>query len=131
MKQYKSVGLILLTLIVGFLYSCKDEVEVNPIVGVWEFSEVENGNGEDGAPDIIYSRYIKLTFNPDNTGLEEIDYIIYDQPDSYNSNFVYLTKNDILTFFYGAQPTDRPYSIDGNKLTITYLSEELVYTKIE
>jgi hypothetical protein len=121
MKRKFAIGLIFLFLALGFLNSCKEEVAVDPIVGIWEFSEEE----ED------FSRFIKLTFNPDNTGLEEIDYIIYGQPDSNNSNFVYLVKNGILTLFYGVEPSDYPYSISGNKLTISYPSEELTFTKAD
>ena len=130
MNKILAIRLVLVIAIIGFFTSCKDEVVIDPIVGVWEYSEIERG-GEDDVTDIIFSRHIELTFNPDNTGLEEIDYIIYDQPDSHNSNFVYLTKNGILTLFFGVEPTDYTYSISGNKLTIKYPSEELVFTKVE
>ena len=130
MKQYTTIGLLLFTLTLAVFTSCKDEVQINPIVGIWEFYEEEKGLIGDREV-IVFSRHIELTFNPDDTGLEEIDYVIYDVPDSSNSNFVYLTKNGILTLFFGAEPSDYTYSISGNKLTITYPGETLTFTKVE
>lgn len=122
MKKHFAFGLTLMVLVLGSFTSCQDdEIPIDPIVGIWEFSESD----ED------FSRIVTLTFNPDNTGLEEIDYLIYGQPDSNNSNFVYLLKGSTLTLFYGAEPTDYPYAISGNQLTITYPEEVLVFTKKE
>lgn len=122
MKKYFAIGLTLMVLVLVSFTSCQDdEIPIDPIVGIWEFSESD----ED------FSRTVTLTFNPDNTGLEEIDYLIYGQPDSNNSNFVYLLKGSTLTLFYGVEPTDYPYAISGNKLTITYPEEVLVFTKKE
>jgi len=120
MKKYFAVGLTFLILILGSITSCQnDEIPIDPIVGIWEFSE----STED------FSRTVQLTFNADNTGLEEIEFLIYDQPDSSNSNFVYLLKDSILTLIFGVEPTDYPYTISGNKLTITYPDEVLVFTR--
>lgn len=127
MKKYSAFGLIVLIFVFGLVTSCgKDDEPVDPIVGMWEFSEME----KDDEGKIVFARTIVLTFNPDNTGLEEIDYIIYGQPDSNNSNIVWLTKNNVLTLFYGVEPNDYTYSISGDKLTISYSDEDIIYTRI-
>lgn len=120
MKKYFATGITLMILIFSSITSCKkEEIPLDPIVGIWEFTE----SSED------FSRIIKLTFNPDNTGLSQTDYLIYGEPDSKNSNFVYLTNGSILTIILGVEPTDYPYSISGNQLTITYPEEVLVFER--
>jgi hypothetical protein len=120
MKNLYAFGIAVVFIVLVSITSCnKDDIQVDPIVGEWEYSETQ----ED------FSRTITMTFMADNTGLEEIDYIIYGQPDSRNSNFVYLLNEGILTLIFGVEPNDYPYNISENKLTITYPDEVLTFTR--
>ena len=120
MKKYITVGLTLMIVVFSSVTSCnKEEIPVDPIVGIWEYSETS----ED------FSMTVTLTFNSDKTGLSKVAYIVFGQPESYNYNFIYSTNGSVLTLIVGTEITDTPYSISENKLTLNYLDEELVLTR--
>lgn len=119
MKKFNVIGVVFLVLLFSFFTSCNDEETPDPLVGVWELSEVEDG----------ITMTITLTFNSDNTGSVKVMVIIEGISESDTENFTYSTAANILTMTMGGESSEVTYSISGNKLTITEDGETLVFTK--
>lgn len=97
----------------------KDEEPVDPIVGTWEYTESS----------VDFSRTVTLTFNADKSGLSKVKYLVFGDGDEKNNNFIYSTKDGILTLIIGFEITDVPYLISENQLTTTFQGEVLVFTR--
>jgi len=120
MKKSCAFIIVLMLTVLSSITSCnKEEIPLDPIVGIWEYSNIQKD----------FSISATLTFNEDKTGLSQVEYIIYGKPESRNSNFVYITSGSILTIIIGTEITETPYSISENQLSITYLGEDMVLTK--
>jgi hypothetical protein len=119
MKKFNAFGIVFLVLLFSFFTSCNDEETIDPLIGVWELSEVEDG----------ITMTITLTFNADKTGSVKVMIMIEGISESETENFTYNTDSNILTMTMDGESSEVTYSISGNKLTITEDGETLVFTK--
>ena len=121
--KMKKISVFITILIVVFTLNTacqKEEEPVDPIVGTWEYTESS----------VDFSRTVTLTFNSDKSGLSKVTYLVFGDGDEKNNNFVYNTKDGILTLIIGFEITDVPYLISENQLTTTFQGEVLVFTRI-
>ena len=121
MKRLNYVELTFIILIFCLISSCqqKEEEPVDLIVGTWE--NVESS--------VDFSRTVTLSFYSDKTGLSTVKYVVFGNPESHNNNFTYTTKDGVLTWIFGTQFSETPYSISGDQLYLTYLEEDMVLTR--
>jgi len=121
MKKLSSFGFTLIILILYLISSCQKEEEepVDPIVGTWEYVESS----------VDFSMTVTLSFHSDKRGLSTVNYVVFGNPESHNSNFTYSTKDGVLTWVFGTQFSNTPYSISGNQLSLRYFDKDMVLTR--
>ena len=120
----KKIGIILLLMMVTLVSCSKDDDEnvVNPLIGTWENSLTYDG--------VIFKNV--YTFNANNTGVLSIIVSFQgEDPETYTENFNWsINNNNNLTLLIGGEMEVVNYSISGNKLTITFEGETIVFTRL-
>jgi hypothetical protein len=120
----KKIGIILLLTMVTLVSCSKDDDEnvVNPLIGTWENSLTYDG--------VIFKNV--YTFNANNTGVLSIIVSFQgEDPETYTENFNWsINNNNNLTLLIGGEMEVVNYSISGNKLTITFEGETIVFTRL-
>jgi len=120
----KKIGIILLLTMVTLVSCSKDDDEnvVNPLIGTWENSLTYDG--------VIFKNV--YTFNANNTGVLSIIVSFQgEDPETYTENFNWsINNNNNLTLLIGGEMEVVNYSISGNKLTITFDGETIVFTRL-
>ena len=106
MNFYKSPKTLFLLLVITTFLSCKndDSGNVNPLIGVWQRSDVSERND------------FKLYFNPKNKGYST-DYLANEDSTAISSlrEFIWETNENRLTLNYAdGDTTTTPYSINTN-----------------
>jgi len=102
--------------------SCSDDDDndVNPLVGSWGMTEMEQG----------YEYTLTITFNENLNGTITTVETYDGETETYNQTFTWSTDGNKLTLIIDGYTDISTYSISGNKLTVTSDGDITVLTRL-
>lgn len=123
----KKIGIILLLIMVTLISCNKDDDEnvVNPLIGTWENTVTYTEEN------LIMKQVV--TFNTNNTGLWTVTGTFQGgTPMIETNNFTWNSNGNKLTIIIDNETEAEvgTYTISGNKLSMTFYGETLIFTRL-